>query len=441
MAMLSFTINFEKFKTESSDLKFESGLNIIYGNSGVGKSSLLQLLLGKKKQNNILNFSISPIELPSSISVIYQNPDIQIITPTIGGELAFSLENQYHNPETISIGVNTLLESLPFVPQLNQNPLTLSGGEKELLNITTAISTQPDWVLIDVGLSFLADSAKIKCIDKLNKYTQRNNSVILWFTSEINDLKYSTFNWELTLTGFIKVDQNKAYQYEHMEIPKGDVELSFNHLFFNYDQRNIFSDLTFNLKPFRSLGITGDNGSGKTTIAQILQGIYKPIKGSFYLAQNNSSINNIAYLDQFPENLLLGRSFNHLLDQLLNEEKINSHLISTFKKRLERFHIQWDAISQIDVMELPWSMLRLTFIVLLTHCEYDLIILDEPSFGLGWKQKVILRQYLIEKMNYKHFIMISHDRLFLEAVSDKILDIDIEQLTTTFKQNEQEETA
>ena len=44
-------------------------------------------------------------------------------------------------------------------------------------------------------------------------------------------------------------------------------------------------------------------------------------------------------------------------------------------------------------------------------------------------------------MNYKHFIMISHDRLFLEAVSDKILDIDIEQLTTTFKQNEQEETA
>jgi ATPase subunit of ABC transporter with duplicated ATPase domains len=86
-------------------------------------------------------------------------------------------------------------------------------------------------------------------------------------------------------------------------------------------------------------------------------------------------------------------------------------------------------------------MLRLTFIVLLTHCEYDLIILDEPSFGLGWKQKVILRQYLIEKMNYKHFIMISHDRLFLEAVSDKILDIDIEQLTTTFKQNEQEETA
>ena len=151
MAMLSFTINFEKFKTESSDLKFESGLNIIYGNSGVGKSSLLQLLLGKKKQNNIPNFSISPIELPSSISVIYQNPDIQIITPTIGGELAFSLENQYHNPETISIGVNTLLESLPFVPQLNQNPLTLSGGEKELLNITTAISTQPDCVLIDDG--------------------------------------------------------------------------------------------------------------------------------------------------------------------------------------------------------------------------------------------------------------------------------------------------
>jgi len=439
--MLRFTINFEKFETQSTDLIFESGLHIIYGNSGVGKSSLIRQLLGDKRKTNISNFSVSNVEIPDSVSVIHQNPDNQLISPTIGGEIAFSLENEYKNPETISIGVEASLESLPFEPHHNQNPLTLSGGEKELLNLTTAMSTQPDCILVDDGLSFLSDTTKVICIDKLNHFIQMNQSVILWFTSEINDLKYSRNNWELTLTGFIETNLNNVCQYDHMDIHTGEAELSFDHVFFNFGERNIISDLTLNISPFRSLGVTGDNGSGKTTLAHILQGIYEPEKGTFYLTQNKSIIKRMAYLDQFPENLLLGKSFSHLLDQLIKESKINSHLLTTFKKRLERFHIQWDAISKIDVMELPWSLIRLTFIVLLTHCEYDLIILDEPSFGLGWDQKVVLREYLIEQMKQKHFIIISHDRPFLDAVSDKILDIDVEQLTPNFKKDEQKKIA
>jgi len=439
MNMLQFSIYFEKFGRKLVDLKFEPGLHVIYGNSGTGKSSFITSLLGEANNNSFLNFSLNHVVKPESISVIYQNPDSQIVSPTIESELAFSFENQFQEPEAIEVGVNMVLESLNFKPNLHQNPLTLSGGEKELLNIATGLSTKPKCVFIDDGLSFLSDTAKKICVEQLNNFIQSNNSIILWFTSDVNDLNFGNSCWELTLSDFKKTNSGYATNYDSVDYPNGEFQMAISNLNFNYGCDNVISDLSIDKLTFRSFGLTGDNGSGKTTLAHLIQGIYEPNSGSFDLIHRGKPVKQIAYLDQFPENLLMGRSFSFILDQLILQGKINVRLVSTFKKRLERFHIQWDAIAEIDPLDLPWATLRLTFIVLLTHCEYSLILLDEPSFGLGWEQKVTLRNYLIERMKQKHFFIISHDQLFLNAVCDTILDLDCKQKSKPLKQNDRKE--
>mgnify|MGYP003324433646 CR=1 FL=1 len=53
-----------------------------------------------------------------------------------------------------------------------------------------------------------------------------------------------------------------------------------------------------------------------------------------------------------------------------------------------------------------------------------ILILDEPTFGLGWEQKLILSRFFQEILHQKHLILISHDSAFVHAHCDQIYDLD-----------------
>ena len=57
------------------------------------------------------------------------------------------------------------------------------------------------------------------------------------------------------------------------------------------------------------------------------------------------------------------------------------------------FHISWKKIKYLNSIEMSWIDLRVTLIVILSHCVFHVLILDEPSFGLGWNQRVLLRSF------------------------------------------------
>ena len=103
---------------------------------------------------------------------------------------------------------------------------------------------------------------------------------------------------------------------------------------------------------------------------------------------------------------------------------LTNHWI-TFKNRLTRFGVQWDQIHNKRGTELPWVVLRIFLVVLLCHCRFDILILDEPTFGLGWEQKVKLRSFLRKCMSHMHFMIVSHDRKFVRSICDKIVDLDL----------------
>ncbi len=86
---LSFNISFPKFDFETS-MEFKEGLHVIYGESGSGKSGFIRQLTDSKNRNE--NFIISSINGNEKIQKVFQNPDTQIVSSTIKGELAFSIE-------------------------------------------------------------------------------------------------------------------------------------------------------------------------------------------------------------------------------------------------------------------------------------------------------------------------------------------------------------
>ena len=98
---------------------------------------------------------------------------------------------------------------------------------------------------------------------------------------------------------------------------------------------------------------------------------------------------------------------------------------TTFFNRLIRFQISWDTIAEIPGSRLPWAPLRTVLTFLLAHCEYDVLILDEPTFGLGWEQRMKLRSFLSDYLIQGHIIIVSHDRDFIFSICDQIIDLDV----------------
>jgi len=425
MIELKFSIYFNKFQNDQTDFTFETGINIIYGESGVGKSFFINSLLKNQKSDEHNFFLKINSELLDSY-LITQNPDNQIICRTITSELAFNGECLLKKPSELEKIVKNGIKEFPQKINPYMNPGFLSGGEKEFLNIVTATQLDKKMLLIDDGLSFLSSENKVKVVHLLNKWVEKTGGIVIWITSDIEDLQTKFIKkWVLDLKSFNGYIKGETKTHEPLICPQGDLDLAIENLTFKYENsREIFSKFSLNIEHARCLGLLGNNGSGKTTFAGLCFGDLIPIKGSVKLSILSKENIKIGYLDQFPENLILLDTVDQFLLKLKTLNLFELEYEDTFKKRLLRFGIVWDKIKNLVGIEMPWIMLRVTLVVMLTHCSFEVLILDEPSFGLGWNQRVLLRSFLKESMINKHFIIVSHDKIFAQSICDKIIDFD-----------------
>ena len=198
-----------------------------------------------------------------------------------------------------------------------------------------------------------------------------------------------------------------------------------NDLCFHYEGNNthILEHCSCNINDARSIGLIGKNGCGKTTISKLMTGILIPEKGEINLYIDGKTP-RIAALDQFPERMLGPDSLESFLSELVVNQKMNPRLINKCINRLNSYQINWELVKDQSVLDIPWSNLRMALIIILAHCDYDVLILDEPTFGLGWNQKLILSQFFKEMLTQKHLILISHDKQFVSAHCDFIYDVD-----------------
>ena len=420
--ILKFHIQFPKF-SENYEANYSSGLHLIFGESGVGKSTFFQKLCGMYTE--IGNFDLKIHEKPKHTIPVFQNPENQIVSSTLDGELAFSAECVFSDPRKVTYLVDGIKNMLNFIDDGTRHPVTLSGGEKELLNLATALSVKPGLIVIDDGLSFLNSKAKNNQVQRLYKYIKDTGSIILWFTSDISDLKFGDTVWGLTLDSFTEINKSKPIpKYQGKNYPAGKLRLIADHLTYFYDnKRIIFNDLSIESLETRCFGIIGANGSGKTTIAGIFSGILHDYSGEFQLDIDGESP-AIGYLNQFPEKMLGTVTLGEFLLDLQHFGKLNPLVVNQALNMMNDYQINWSIIEHQPAIDVQWTALRLAIIILLGYSNYELIILDEPTFGLGWRQKQTLARFINKILNKKHCIIISHDEQFIHSICDKVLELD-----------------
>jgi ABC transport system ATP-binding/permease protein len=214
----------------------------------------------------------------------------------------------------------------------------------------------------------------------------------------------------------------------------------------------LFSNISFGVNEGRKIALVAKNGSGKTTLLNILAGQDSFDSGSCYI---NKDI-KIAYLEQDPQfdpGLSLFQTVFEAPGKLMETVR-NYEFALHFhdEKKLEEaaaqmdFHKAWDLDAKIrqilgklklnDEEQLVGTLSggqikRLALAVTLIN-EPHLLILDEPTNHLDLDMIEWLEEYLLKSR--LTFLMVTHDRYFLDRICNEIIEID-EKLVYSYKGN------
>lgn len=191
--------------------------------------------------------------------------------------------------------------------------------------------------------------------------------------------------------------------------------VNVEHLTHTYTGRLLFDDASFYLDENEKAGIIGINGTGKSTLLKIIAGITEPDQGSVTTAKNL----RMGYL---PQNPLFGKGLSVLDAALPLKNDIAGEqpdFIPQAKSLLGKLGIK-DLLQDIETLS-GGQRKRIALVrTLLTPA--DILILDEPTNHLDGAMAEWLEEYL---KNYRGaLIMVTHDRYFLDSVTNRIVEID-----------------
>ena len=191
----------------------------------------------------------------------------------------------------------------------------------------------------------------------------------------------------------------------------GNDVLSVSNLAKSFDNKSLFSDISFEIKRGERVALIGDNGTGKTTILKIINGLIAADSGSFTLGTNV----NIGYYDQEHHVLDPDKTlFQEIQDAYpdLNNTQIRNTLAA--------FLFTDDDVFKY-IRDLSGGERGRVSLAKLMLSNANLLILDEPTNHLDIVSKEILENAL---NSYTGTVLyVSHDRYFINATATRIIEL------------------
>lgn len=446
----------------------EGDFCLLAGYSGSGKTTLLRHLkpmlapagefAGELYFHGDRMDALPKRELVSEIGFVFQNPDNQIVETYVEDELSFGLENLGVPADIIKRRVAEMVTFFGIQDWFGKEIYTLSGGQKQILNLAAVMTMNPKLLLLDEPISqldpvsagrfldllrrihkemgvtillseqrpqeilsdatrfILMENGKIKYNDSPKKVCQKmiedNAPMLLAMPASVRvygesgGLENCPLNVAEGRRWFAKHKKRNCVERENGALQNESKEnaILMQNVYFKYEKggSEIIKDFSARIKKGKVTSIVGGNGSGKTTLLHLISGGKKSWSGKIKVE------GTIGVLPQNPRFLftedtvraeLIGQDIEQIAEQFMLTDLLERHPLDLSGGELERL-----ALAKI-YMQNP-----------------DILLLDEPVKGLDavFKKKFvsILQQW---KKQGKTVILVSHDMEFLVVAADEFL--------------------
>lgn len=190
--------------------------------------------------------------------------------------------------------------------------------------------------------------------------------------------------------------------------------LTIEHLTKSYTERLLFDDTSFSINEGEKIGLIGINGTGKSTLLKIAAGLEEPDQGTVVRGRN-------LYIRFLPQNPVFEPQLT-VLECVIKENEGHEHswdLEGQAKNILTQLGItEYGAV----ISTLSGGQKKRVALASVLLSTADLLVLDEPTNHLDSSMADWLEEYL--KKFRGALLMITHDRYFLDSVSNRIVELD-----------------
>ncbi|KFN01224.1 ATP-binding cassette domain-containing protein [Bacillus clarus] len=341
----------------------------LVGGSGSGKTTLLKhfkkelLPIGKRSGYTYYDGSlledVPDLLSAQEIGMVFQNPENQIVMDTVIQELAFSLENIGLPSHIIQKRIAELISFLGFQDLLHQSVHTLSGGQKQLVNLAAVLVMQPKLLLLDeptaqldpiaakeflgllkrineeLGITIILSehrldevmplATRVVCMDNGRIiYDGSPKTVIakmwevknfrpfipqiprLFLECNVEDIPFTVREAQMKMNDFSAISYVDKQEKRN---EKQEIILNADHISFQYEKNSplILRDLTVAIEKGKWVALVGKNGTGKSTLLTILAGLQKARRGKvkwngkvIHKIDSNERFKSIGYVSQHP---------------------------------------------------------------------------------------------------------------------------------------------
>ncbi|MFF2446449.1 ABC transporter ATP-binding protein [Neobacillus sp. NPDC058068] len=429
---------------------------VIAGPSGCGKTTLLKLLKkeltpvgelsGKITYKGMPLESVAEKTSSQEIGFVFQNPENQIVMEDVLSELVFGMENLGVNSEEMRQRVAEMVHFFGLASLLQADTHTLSGGQKQLINLASVLLLKPKLLLLDEPTSQLdpvQSKEFLQFLKRLNEefgitillvehrleelysiadrvvlltegslqYIGTAKSVIhqVWTEKDERFLPYlpsvSKLFYYVQSSGFalneVPITVKEAHKWLHQlqeiegsepDTPPANPDRKISlqckqiHYKYNKDDAYVLKNLSLNVYEGDYLAIVGGNGSGKSTLLKCCTAIIKPIKGTVLLKGKKIRTYKKADLEReigyLPQNPLLCFMAETLEEELMNLAA--RFPISNPKERIASLTKQLgiDHILLKHIHDCSGGEQQKAALATILFSSPNVLLIDEPTKGM-----------------------------------------------------------
>ena len=448
-------------------------LNGIIPNIYKGTSSGQFLIQGKEA------FNLSIYEKSHLVSTVLQDTDGQFIGLSVAEDLAFALENDMVELETMKERVQSWAERLDLMKLLDHRPQDLSGGQKQRVSLAGVLIDESPILLFDEPLANLDPKSGQDIIDLIDQIHEEQGTTTIIIEHRLEDVLYRPvdrvilinqgqvlFNGRpddllrttllaengirepLYLTTLRQLGQD-IDQLEHLDrlvdieltgvnrsIPEatftktGETEelLKLEQISFAYQENHpILKDISLTIPKGQRLAIVGKNGAGKSTLAKAIcgfittEGQYTSRGEDIKQESVKERAERVGYVLQNPNQMI---STNMIFDEVALGLRLRGVAEEDIKERV------YQALKTCGLYEFrKWPISALSYgqkkrvtIASILVLGPEILVLDEPTAGQDQRNYTDIMEFLDSLQEKGHtIVMITHDMQLMLDYSDRAL--------------------